>query len=254
MKPCSPAIFSVSELVDSPATPIRGCGFCNGLMCGFRNPNISSGLLTFQYLPLNSNDGSSLHSRRMMSSASRVISRFCPDMPSTSNIAQSLGRPGRGDAEQQPALGQMVQHGDAVRQFRRVMIRQQEPARPDLDPLRLQQRLGDQQIGRRMRLPRRGVMLADPGLGVAEFIEPAQRLQVPVVAGFQAALRRMRRHREITEFHGRSPLYLVRTLNAQRRHVTQPIEPRRRTREQIGLSRSAEHPAAIRLNAFQHDT
>ncbi len=29
----------------------------------------------------------------MMSSDSRVISRFCPDIPSTLNIDQSLGRP-----------------------------------------------------------------------------------------------------------------------------------------------------------------
>jgi len=29
----------------------------------------------------------------MMSSASRVMSRLTPDMPSTLNIAQSLGRP-----------------------------------------------------------------------------------------------------------------------------------------------------------------
>src|ERR1700680_3907573 len=93
MKPCSPAILSVSELVESPATPILEYGFCNGLMCGLRKPNISSGFVTCQYLPLKSNDGSSLHSRRMISSPSLVISRFCPDMPSTPNIAQSEGRP-----------------------------------------------------------------------------------------------------------------------------------------------------------------
>src|ERR1700733_8785761 len=53
-----------------------------------------------------------------------------------------------------------------------------------------------------MRFPGRGVMLADPGLLVAEFIEPAQHLQVPVVALLQPALRRMRGHGEISDFHG----------------------------------------------------
>ena len=52
MKPRSPASFSVSEFLESPATPIGGCGACNGLMCGLRKPNIVSGLFTVQNLPL----------------------------------------------------------------------------------------------------------------------------------------------------------------------------------------------------------
>ena len=54
-----------------------------------------------------------------------------------------------------------------------------------------------------MRLPRRGVVFPDPGFLIAELIEPAQHLQIPVVALFQSTLRRMLRHREISEFHGR---------------------------------------------------
>src|SRR5438128_545407 len=54
-----------------------------------------------------------------------------------------------------------------------------------------------------MRFPGCGVMLADPGFLVAEFVEPAQDLQIPVVALFQSALRRMRGHREISKFHGK---------------------------------------------------
>src|SRR3954468_16299235 len=46
-------------------------------------------------------------------------------------------------------------------------------------------------------------MLADPGFLVAELVEPAQDLQIPVVALFQSALRRMRGHREISKFHGK---------------------------------------------------
>src|SRR5260370_21797342 len=45
-------------------------------------------------------------------------------------------------------------------------------------------------------------MLADAGFLIAELIEPAQRLKVPVVTLFQPTLRRMRRHREISKFHG----------------------------------------------------
>ena len=68
--------------------------------------------------------------------------------------------------------------------------------------LGLQQRLRHQQVGRGMRLPRRGVMLADPGFLIAELVEPAQHLEIPVVPLLQAPLRRMRGHREISNFHG----------------------------------------------------
>ena len=53
-----------------------------------------------------------------------------------------------------------------------------------------------------MRLPRRGVVLADPGLGEAQLVGPAQRLQIPAMAVAKAALRRVRRHREQTVLHG----------------------------------------------------
>ena len=75
----------------------------------------------------------------------------------------------------------MIEHRDAVGEFGRMMIGQQESAGSDADVLGLQQRLRDQQIGRGIWLPGCGVMFADPGLLVAEFIEPAQDLQVPVV-------------------------------------------------------------------------
>ena len=71
--------------------------------------------------------------------------------------------------------------------------------------LGLHQRLRDQEVGRGVRLPRRGVVLADPGLGKAELVGPAQGLQVPAVALEQAALRRVRGHREQAVLHRRSP-------------------------------------------------
>ncbi len=75
----------------------------------------------------------------------------------------------------------MIEHGDAVGEFGRVVIGQQEAAGPETDILGLQKRLRENEIGRGMRLPRRGVVLADPGFLIAELIEPSQRLQVPVV-------------------------------------------------------------------------
>src|SRR3981189_3482446 len=55
-----------------------------------------------------------------------------------------------------------------------------------------------------MRFPGCCVVLADPGFLIAEFIQPSQRLQVPVVTLFQSAFRRMGRHREISDLHGAS--------------------------------------------------
>ena len=103
----------------------------------------------------------------------------------------------------------MIEHRDAVGEFGRVVIGQQKTAGADADIFGLQQRLRHQQIRRGMRLPWRGVVLADPGFLVAEFIQPPQHLQVPVVALFQPALRRMRGHREISEFHGYSSSLFV---------------------------------------------
>src|SRR3954467_13383131 len=53
-----------------------------------------------------------------------------------------------------------------------------------------------------MRFPGCGMVLADPGFLIAQFIQPSQRLQVPVVTLFQSAFRRMGRHREISDLHG----------------------------------------------------
>ena len=161
-----------------------------------------SGLLTVQNLPLWVQGASSVHIFKMISSASRVMSRFWPDMPSTLNIAQSLGRPDAATPKFSRPLGEVIEHRDAVGEFGRVVIGQQEAAGAETDILGLQERLREQQIGRGMRFPGRGVVLADPGLLVAELIEPAQRLQVPVVTLLQPALRRMGRHREISDLHG----------------------------------------------------
>ena len=80
---------------------------------------------------------------------------------------------GRRDTEVQPAAGEVIEHSNAVRKFSRMMIGQQEAAGAEADVLGLQERLCQQQVRRRVRLPRRGMMLANPGLLIAELIQPS---------------------------------------------------------------------------------
>ncbi len=127
-----------------------------------------------------------------------VLARHAVDVEHRPVARQAGGR----DAEIQPTAGEMIEHRHAVGEFGGMVIGQQEAAGAEADVLGLQQRLRQQQVRRGMRFPWRGVVLADPGFLVAEFIEPSQHLQVPVVTLLQPALRRMRRHREISDFHG----------------------------------------------------
>src|SRR5262244_3540680 len=82
-----------------------------------------------------------------------------------------------------------------------MVIRHQEPAGADAHALRLHQRLGHEQVRRGMRLPGRRVVLADPRLAEAELVGPAQLLEIPLVAVVQAALGRVRWHREQSVVH-----------------------------------------------------
>ena len=66
----------------------------------------------------------------------------------------------------------------------------------------LHEGLGHEQIGRGVGLPGRRVVLADPRLAEAQLVRPAELLEIPLVAVVEAALGRMRRHRERV----RSPL------------------------------------------------
>src|SRR4029077_9658365 len=118
----------------------------------------------------------------------------------------------------------------AVRELRRMVIGQEEAAGAETDVFGLQERLRQQQIRRRGRLPTRGAMLADPGFLIAEFIQPPQHLKVPVVAFFQPALRRMRGHRKISEFHGHSsrryPCFDHASAARKEEHSTPGVWPR----------------------------
>ena len=126
-----------------------------------------------------------------------------------------------------------------------MMIGQQETARPKPNGLGLAEGLRKQQIGCRVRLPGRGVMLADPGFLIAELIKPSQDLQVPIVALLQSALRRMRGHREISDFHGAflSLLYCGASLRCAHRHA------RRNTTNRVGNAARGLRSLALRRTA-----
>src|SRR5262249_19369071 len=100
-----------------------------------------------------------------------------------------------------PPLREVIEHRHAMGELGRMVVRHQEPTGPDAHAGRLHQCLRDQEIGRRMRLPRRRVMLADPRLAEAELVRPPQLLEIPPVAVVQTALGRMRRHREQSVVH-----------------------------------------------------
>ena len=121
-------------------------------------------------------------------------------MPSTLNIAIA-GQARRRQAKIEPAARDMVEHGDAVGELGGMVVGQQEAAGAEPDVLGLHQALRHQQVGRGMRFPGGGVMLADPAFGEAQLVEPADDLQVPLVPVLERPLGWMRRHREISELH-----------------------------------------------------
>src|SRR5690242_13875665 len=98
----------------------------------------------------------------------------------------------------------MVHVGDAAGELSRMMIWQQMRSGRQLYLARLHQRLRDQQVRRRIGLPSRGEMLPNPGLAVAKAIGLADDREIPLLAGQQATLRRMRRHQKQSQFHSAS--------------------------------------------------
>src|SRR5262249_28628444 len=102
----------------------------------------------------------------------------------------------RADAEHEAPLGDVIEVRDAARQLGRMMIGQQMRARRELHLRGAEQRLRDEQIGRGIRLPWRGEMLADPGLAKTEAVAQFEMFEVPFEALAQPAFRRMRRHHE----------------------------------------------------------
>ena len=73
-------------------------------------------------------------------------------------------------AEHEATLGNVIHEGDATGKFRRVVIGQQMCTGREFDALGAQQRLRDENVGRRVRLPWCGEMFAYPGFGKAQAI------------------------------------------------------------------------------------
>ena len=111
------------------------------------------------------------------------------------------GQAARRHAEVEPTLREMVEHRDPVGELGRMMVRHQEPAGADAHARGLHQRLGHEQVGRGVRLPGRGVVLADPRFAEAELVGPAELLEIPLMPVVQAALGRVRWHREQSVVH-----------------------------------------------------
>ena len=107
-------------------------------------------------------------------------------------------------AEQEAPLGDVVEVCHSVRQLGGMVERQQVRAGAQLDALRLHQRLGDQQVGRRNGLPGRGEMFSDPGFVKAQLVAQGQVFQVPLVGVVDVPFRRMRRHHKQSVLHGSS--------------------------------------------------
>src|SRR5215469_3983719 len=87
--------------------------------------SIVSMRFTLQYSPRYSNGASAAHSFRMMSSASRVIFRFWPLVPSMLNSFQSLGSPLDPTPNMKRPFCDVVEVGDPAGEFGRMMVGEQ---------------------------------------------------------------------------------------------------------------------------------
>ena len=97
--------------------------------------------------------------------------------------------------------GQVIEVSETDRHVRRVMLRHDRDARAQADPLRLRKDVGDEDVVGGNRLPHRGMVLADPGLGESEFLGPEHALDIFFERLRAVLLRRMQRHHERPEFH-----------------------------------------------------
>ncbi len=81
-------------------------------------------------------------------------------------------------AKHRPAAGQVVEQHNTVGHHQRVVVRQADDARAELDGARALGRRGQVHLRRRDDLPAGAVVLADPGFVETELVEPLDQLQV----------------------------------------------------------------------------
>ena len=107
------------------------------------------------------------------------------------------------ECDVQAPAGCVIEIRQAHGEHTRVVERHDVCARPKADVVRITQRLGEQQVGCRDRLPRDGEVLADPGLRVPESISLLEYLDVPSVGFAERSLRRVARHEKQANLHDR---------------------------------------------------
>ena len=83
----------------------------------------------------------------------------------------------------------------------RMVVGQQMCAWREYDVLGPREGLGDHQVGSGAGLPRRCVVLANPGLAEAQLVEGDQVVEIPLESLADSTLGRVGRHYEGTEFH-----------------------------------------------------
>ena len=86
-------------------------------------------------------------------------------------------------------------------QHERVVVRHARNARTEADVFGLSQRLRDEEVGRWDVLPRRGEVLADPRLPVAEAVQVDNLAKVVLESLGKIGPRRVQGHHEAAQIH-----------------------------------------------------
>ncbi len=105
-----------------------------------------------------------------------------------------------------PPLRHVIEVRNPVSQFDRVVKREQVAQRTKPYLLCPYERLSDQQVRGRARLPGSGEVFSDPRLVEAKRIKPLEIVEIPAEAIAYRSLRRVRRHQQSAELHLESPL------------------------------------------------
>ena len=112
------------------------------------------------------------------------------------------GRAAGPDAEDEAALGKLIEHRGMGGDDRRVLLRQVDHAGAELDPLRALDQGREKDEGRGDLLRLVGVVLADIDLREAQLIRQDDRVLVLAEHREERPLRPVQRHHEHAEFHG----------------------------------------------------
>jgi cyclohexanecarboxylate-CoA ligase len=88
-----------------------------------------------------------------------------------------------------------------MRELRWMVVGEDVSARSDADLVRLEQGLGDQEVGCRTRFPYGREMLADPSFRVSQLVRVPQHREIPLRALAESTVGRVRRHEEEAELH-----------------------------------------------------